>query len=471
ELASGANIETHGKNASALFISNDDGEVNIKTASKIIASGAGSDGIEIDSALRGANIINTGEISASDIGINFNTGVQGNVFNAGTISSDNNIAVHFADEINTLTLTSGSQIKGSVLGGAFDDSLILQGTNSEDLSKFNDFNKLVMEGDEWTLNDNGIFSDSYTQKSGVVNLVGTLVTPQVNVEGGTLNLWKSQTWDTLINGGKISLNTTGNVGNTLNVKGDYNGSNGVLVFNTALGSDHSLSDKLVICGNAMGTTSVVVNNAGGTGAHTIDGIELIQVNGTSTDTAFTQAGRIVAGAYDYKLVKGNASGTNTQSWFLTNPDPYNPDNPTIRPEAGSYMANIDTARKIFNSRLEDRERRSENSSMWLRQQGTRTTFYDTSGQSYSATNTYVVQGGGELFSANFSDLDRLGIGMMLAYGNSSNNTGSNRTGYHSKGSVDGYSAGLYATWYQDAGTLNGIYIDTWLQYSWLNGMV
>ncbi|HII1966138.1 TPA: autotransporter outer membrane beta-barrel domain-containing protein, partial [Escherichia coli] len=321
ELASGANIETHGKNASALFISNDDGEVNIKTASKIIASGAGSDGIEIDSALRGANIINTGEISASDIGINFNTGVQGDVFNAGTISSDNNIAVHFADEINTLTLTSGSQIKGSVLGGAFDDSLILQGTNSEDLSKFNDFNKLVMEGDEWTLNDNGIFSDSYTQKSGVVNLVGTLVTPQVNVEGGTLNLWKSQTWDTLINGGKISLNTTGNVGNTLNVKGDYNGSNGVLVFNTALGSDHSLSDKLVICGNAMGTTSVVVNNAGGTGAHTIDGIELIQVNGTSTDTAFTQAGRIVAGAYDYKLVKGNASGTNTQSWFLTNPDP------------------------------------------------------------------------------------------------------------------------------------------------------
>lgn len=297
ELASGANIETHGKNASALFISNDDGEVNIKTASKIIASGAGSDGIEIDSALRGANIINTGEISASDIGINFNTGVQGDVFNAGTISSDNNIAVHFADEINTLTLTSGSQIKGSVLGGAFDDSLILQGTNSEDLSKFNDFNKLVMEGDEWTLNDNGIFSDSYTQKSGVVNLVGTLVTPQVNVEGGTLNLWKSQTWDTLINGGKISLNTTGNVGNTLNVKGDYNGSNGVLVFNTALGSDHSLSDKLVICGNAMGTTSVVVNNAGGTGAHTIDGIELIQVNGTSTDTAFTQAGRIVAGAY------------------------------------------------------------------------------------------------------------------------------------------------------------------------------
>lgn len=471
ELASGANIETHGKNASALFISNDDGEVNIKTASKIIASGAGSDGIEIDSALRGANIINTGEISASDIGINFNTGVQGNVFNAGTISSDNNIAVHFADEINTLTLTSGSQIKGSVLGGAFDDSLILQGTNSEDLSKFNDFNKLVMEGDEWTLNDNGIFSDSYTQKSGVVNLVGTLVTPQVNVEGGTLNLWKSQTWDTLINGGKISLNTTGNVGNTLNVKGDYNGSNGVLVFNTALGSDHSLSDKLVICGNAMGTTSVVVNNAGGTGAHTIDGIELIQVNGTSTDTAFTQAGRIVAGAYDYKLVKGNASGTNTQSWFLTNSDPYNPDNPTIRPEAGSYMANIDTARKIFNSRLEGRERRSENSSMWLRQQGTRTTFYDTSGQSYSATNTYVVQGGGELFSANFSDLDRLGIGMMLAYGNSSNNTGSNRTGYHSKGSVDGYSAGLYATWYQDAGTLNGIYIDTWLQYSWLNGMV
>lgn len=315
ELASGANIETHGKNASALFISNDDGEVNIKTASKIIASGAGSDGIEIDSALRGANIINTGEISASDIGINFNTGVQGNVFNAGTISSDNNIAVHFADEINTLTLTSGSQIKGSVLGGAFDDSLILQGTNSEDLSKFNDFNKLVMEGDEWTLNDNGIFSDSYTQKSGVVNLVGTLVTPQVNVEGGTLNLWKSQTWDTLINGGKISLNTTGNVGNTLNVKGDYNGSNGVLVFNTALGSDHSLSDKLVIYGNAMGTTSVVVNNVGGTGAQTVEGIQVVQVDGASSGT-FALTSPVQAGSYEYQLFQGGTSTPTDGDWYL-----------------------------------------------------------------------------------------------------------------------------------------------------------
>ena len=43
----------------------------------------------------------------------------------------------------------------------------------------------------------------------------------------------------------------------------------------------------------------------------------------------------------------------------------------VRPEAGSYMANIAAAGKLFNLRLEDREGRAENSSMWLRQQGSK----------------------------------------------------------------------------------------------------
>ncbi|VFS50991.1 autotransporter outer membrane beta-barrel domain-containing protein [Budvicia aquatica] len=50
-------------------------------------------------------------------------------------------------------------------------------------------------------------------------------------------------------------------------------------------------------------------------------------------------------------------------------------------------------------------------------------------------------------------------------------TGSGQSGYNSTGKVDGYSAGVYGTWYQDASSLNGAYLDSWLQYSCMKGEV
>ncbi|MDM5065689.1 autotransporter outer membrane beta-barrel domain-containing protein, partial [Aeromonas salmonicida] len=67
---------------------------------------------------------------------------------------------------------------------------------------------------------------------------------------------------------------------TLTVEGDYAGNNGLLVLNTALGDDNSLTDKLVVKGSTSGNSFLKVNNAGGTGAYTTaDGIEVIQVGG------------------------------------------------------------------------------------------------------------------------------------------------------------------------------------------------
>lgn len=109
--------------------------------------------------------------------------------------------------------------------------------------------------------------------------------------------------------------------------------------------------------------------------------------------------------------------------------------------------------------------------MWLRQEGSRTTFHDTTGQTRTATNTYVIQGGGEVWDTHFGESDRLGLGLMAGYGNAKSHSHSSRTGYRSEGSVDGYSAGIYATWYQDAASLDGLYVDSWTQYSWLNGSV
>lgn len=75
------------------------------------------------------------------------------------------------------------------------------------------------------------------------------------------------------------------------------------MLNTVLDDDNSATDKLVVQGDTSGSTSVTVNNVGGTGAKTLNGIELIHVGGKS-EGEFVQAGRIVAGAYDYTLARG-----------------------------------------------------------------------------------------------------------------------------------------------------------------------
>ena len=52
---------------------------------------------------------------------------------------------------------------------------------------------------------------------------------------------------------------------------------------------------------------------------------------------------------------------------------------------------------------------------------------------------------GDIAQWGWGETDRWHLGVMVGYGNEHNNTDSVRTGYRSKGSVNGYSTGLYAT--------------------------
>lgn len=160
----------------------------------------------------------------------------------------------------------------------------------------------------------------------------------------------------LINSGNVWTGSSGSAaGNQLVVNGNYQGDGGHLHLNTVLNGDNSVTDKLIVKGNTSGTTGVSVTNAGGSGAQTLNGIEVIHVDGQSNGI-FTQDGRIVAGAYDYSLVRGQ--GNNDSNWCLTShkgslgPDP-KPD-PEVRPEHGSYTANLAAANTLFVTRLHDR---------------------------------------------------------------------------------------------------------------------
>lgn len=274
---------------------------------------------------------------------------------------------------------------------------------------------------------------------------------------------------------------------SLTINGNYASDNGHLLLRTVLGDDNSKTDKLIITGDTAGSTLVNILNVGGTGAKTIDGISVIEVKKKS-DGVFIQDGRIVAGAYDYSLVKGNTSGTSPGSWFLTskanstNPD-QKPDNDaeTLRPESGSYITNLAAANTMFNTRLHDRLGKTQYTdaltgeekmtAMWMRQVGGHNNWRDNSGQLKTQSNRYVIQIGGDIARWSTDGLDRWHLGIMTGYGHDSSRTRSSATGYSSKGSVNGYSVGTYATWYANDTDHSGLYADTWLQYSWFNNDV
>lgn len=95
---------------------------------------------------------------------------------------------------------------------------------------------------------------------------------------------------------------------------NYIGINGKAVLNTFLGADASPSDRIVINGGAAtGQTALVINNAGGPGALTTDGVKVVRAlnGGATTINAFflgngdfvTEDGQNakIAGAFAYTL--------------------------------------------------------------------------------------------------------------------------------------------------------------------------
>lgn len=310
----------------------------------------------------------------------------------------------------------------------------------------------------------------------------------------------------LTNSGQIQVGQTGSdalAGNSLTVRGNYTGNGGKIAFNTALGNDASTTDHITVNGDTVGTTYVSVANAGGSGARTLNGIELINVGGSS-DGEFLQNGRIVAGAYDYRLVRG--AGDNQKNWYLTNDaddpaggtgpaDPTDTGNPAkpgtpelpadnsvmLRPEAGSYTANLAAANTMFTTRLHDRLGETQYTdaltgeknvtSLWLRQVGTHNSSRSNIGLLKTTSNQYVVMLGGDVAQWSSDGLYRGHLGIMGGYGNNQSNTRSGVTGYSAKGQVNGYSVGLYGTWYANDANKTGLYIDSWAQYGWFKNTV
>ncbi|WP_071993074.1 autotransporter-associated beta strand repeat-containing protein, partial [Salmonella enterica] len=146
-----------------------------------------------------------------------------------------------------------------------------------------------------------------TTVNGKVTNEGTLVFGDSEETGAIFTL----NGDLVNMGAMTSGSSSSTPGNTLYVDGDYTGNGGSLYLNTVLGDDDSATDKLVITGDASGTTDLYINGIGD-GAQTTNGIEVVDVGGVSTSDAFVLKNEVNAGLYTYRLYWNESDN----DWYL-----------------------------------------------------------------------------------------------------------------------------------------------------------
>ncbi len=324
-----------------------------------------------------------------------------------------------------------------------------------------------------------------------------------------------QTIKRLDNAGAISLGS--NAGTILTVSGDYIGGGGVVNINTVLGDDSSKTDKIVVKGNSLGQSDLVVNNQNGLGAPTQEGIEIVNVQGGGQGK-FKLIGHytkdekdtIVAGAYAYQLHQGNQSGTDSSSWYLRSelnpepapdPAPSSPQTPPVtppKPASPLYQAGVPVYEAypqllLGLSELPTWQQRVSN--RYWSQSANRQVAGTTASEgtlSFGGVGP-LVEGGGvwgrmagqhskikPRTSSSAADYDydsftlQLGVDRALKDTQSGRLVGGLNARYvhgkahvdsdHGKGNIksSGYGVGATLTWYGD----NNVYVDNQAQVSW-----
>lgn len=426
-----------------------------------------------------------------------NTGtVTGGILNAGTISGD--VGLGGA----TLILASNRAVLGGTVSGTTGDGSTVSVGDVNNSAAFTATNNVsvdnitVTSGSLLTLTPSAHWSAANgTINNGTLTLESGSIIDGALYQNGLLLLSTEKHASSVINAsltnkGILVLNPTpASAGNTLTVNGDYTGMPGSSVsLGSVLAGDDSLTDRLVVTGNTRGASTIFLTNENGGGAQTLDGIQLISVGGRS-DAIFKLGNRVVAGAYDYSLRKGNVSGTDPAGWYLTSfasvpsPEP-TPSPETVhmyRPEAAAYTANLQAANTLFDLTMRDRSGETRytdpvtgevrTTSMWMRNLGSHGHAPMADGQNSTQTNRYVLQLGGDVIQGSTNGTDALHAGLMGGYGRADSNSHNGLTGRDAKGSVSGYSAGVYGTWYQNAEVKTGAWAETWAQYNWFRNEV
>ncbi|RVC19919.1 autotransporter outer membrane beta-barrel domain-containing protein, partial [Mesorhizobium sp. M7A.F.Ca.CA.004.04.2.1] len=241
-----------------------------------------------------------------------------------------------------------------------------------------------------------------------------------------------------------------------------------------LDGDASTTDKVVIHGSTSGTGIFAVGNVGGAGAQTIEGVKIVDIDGTSAGT-FSLAGdyvfqgdqAVVSGAYAYRLYKNGVSTPADGDWYLRSalingsPNPlYSPAVPIYEAYAGVLQSlnELDTLQQRLGNRswvgaaqgADEIGSVPSQNAIWARIEGAHTRQSPESATTVSDydVTTWKLETGvdGLLYE------DATGIllgGVSFHYGTASSDISS----IYGVGSIDakGYGFAGTLTWYGDNG--------------------
>lgn len=310
----------------------------------------------------------------------------------------------------------------------------------------------------------------------------------------------SQTISGLKNAGVVSLGTS--TGTRLRIAGNYASDNGVVVLNTSLGGDDSATDQMIIGGDSGGATLLTVNNTGGIGARTVEGIKLVEVTGTSAGTFhlvgdynFQGSPALVAGTYAYRLYQGGASTPDDGDWYLRSSlldepstSPGNGSRPLYQPGVPTYEAypqqllslnGVPTLQQRVGNRYWSGAGAQQEQDVNLLQLGIDSLHPQEGGWSrIEASHSRIApretdsstkyNTDGSRFQAGLDKLvlentkGTLVAGLVGNYMHGSSNTRS----IYGNGEIssDGYGFGGTLTWYSN----DGVYVDGQAQFTWFD---
>jgi len=207
-----------------------------------------------------------------------------------------------------------------ITGGDGNDALVFDNVTTGGIARFDSWESIAAIDDTELTFDGFLTLGDAGTGTGRFSLDASSTIFGGGFQGGVTAFVAGQ-HATLINAGRIDLTNGDNQpGDRFTVRGDYVGDGGLLLLDTVLGDDASLSDRLVIDGgSATGTTGITVLNAGGTGAATTqNGILLVEAVGGATTVggAFALNHRVAVGAFEYYLFRGGISSGTAENWYL-----------------------------------------------------------------------------------------------------------------------------------------------------------
>lgn len=497
-VLSGANTYTGGTvlNAGTIAVANN---AALGTGSLAMAN---STTLQANASVNLAN--NVGLTGNSTINTNGNNmGLSGNMTGNGGFAKtgDGTLTLSGANSYSGGTTVSAGTLAGttsSIQGNVINNAIVnfSQSTNGAYAGVMSGSGSVVKDGaGAVTISNTNTYTGDTSINAGSLILTGsttsnTSIAAGANLQGsGVIN-------GNVINSGSITPSFNGAPTN-LTVNGNYIGNSGNFVGGVYAPVASPVADTLTVSGNTSGSTGLTITDKGGLGNRTTgNGIPVVIVNGTSTASAFALNQRVAAGAYEYKLYKGGASGTGN-SWYLSTqasapastpssdsstPAPIAPPAPVITPAAGErievavYPAVPSLVQLYAQTAVDTLDQRrgdlnlvdpqggaKKSSNDWARiigKTGTSTPSSVSEGPKMNF-NAYALQLGVDIYQNEEQGGSRSYVGPYVTIGSANANT-SSQSGSISTGSINGmqaYSLGLYGTHFAS----NGLYVDALAQ--------